>query len=126
MSGYQGRPQGKEEVPNKVKFSSVKLGETKQGSPTMALYLKRDQMEKLHTLVTELLQGEADGMKIGCIVISGEKYDSGYAYVDAKQTREQGQQGEQSNESSGKTKGGFKKSGFGKDAAKSYFQNKRV
>lgn len=123
------RPQGKEEVFNKVKFSSVKLGETKQGSPTMGLYLKRDQMEKLHTLITELLQANEDGMKLGCIVIQGEKYDSGYAYVNPKEKKED-KQGAADGEdtTTGKAKGGFgkKSGGFGKDGARSYFQNKRV
>lgn len=95
-------PNGKEDVPNKIKFSSVKLGQTKQGSPTVGLYLKREQLEKLVALGSELLEAGEDGCKIGCIVIEGKDYDSGYAYVNPKEARQDNQQGAQ---------GGYKSNG---------------
>jgi hypothetical protein len=138
----QGRPNGKEDVFNKVKFSSVKMGQTKQGSPTLGLYLKKDQMEKLHALLTELLQTQAgaEGCKIGCIVIAGKDYDSGYAYVNPKEPRREGQGGGQGNGQSQGFNGGNNRAGsngggynrqprgnFGnKDSARSFLQNKRI
>jgi len=127
MSGYQ-KNVNKEEVPNKVKFSSVKLGATKQGSNTVGLYLKRDQMEKMHTLLTELLQANEDGCKIGVIVIEGKSYDSGYAYVNPKEKREGSEQGA-ANEGQANGKASYPKGNkpsFGKDSARSFFKNKRV
>ena len=119
---YQ-RPQGKEDAPNKVKFSSVKLGETKRGSPTVGLYLKRDQMERMVEIMAAMLQAGEDGCKLSCIVISGKYYDSGYTYVNPKEERKQGQGGSNGggyrNQS---TNNGFKDKG----AAESFFQSKRI
>lgn len=125
---YQ-RPQGKEDAPNKVKFSSVKLGETKQGSPTIGLYLGTDKngvnhMEKLYNLLGEMLQAGEDGCKLSCIVIHGKDYDSGYTYVNPKEERKQGQGGQSNGGYSRQNQGG---NGFkDKGAAKSFFQSKRV
>lgn len=134
----------KADVFNKVKFSSVKLGQSKQGSPTLGLYLKKDQAERLVGLLTELLQSGQDGCKFSCIVISGKEYDSGYMYVNPKEQRQQGQQGQgqqqgtQQNsrgnengqtQNSGFNRGGYQKSGgqfAGKDQARSFFESKRV
>lgn len=149
MSGFGNRynnngnnqaPQGnnmapsKEDVPNKVKFSSVKLGQTKQGSPTMGLYLKREEAEKLVTLVSQLLAAGEDGCKLACIVISGEKYDSGYTYVNPKEARQdQGQGQNQGNRGfqngGGGNGGGYRKQNAGpndRTAAKQFMQNKRI
>lgn len=116
----QQRPAGKEDVPNKVKFSSVKLGETKQGSPTIGLYLKRDQMEKMTELMASMLAAGEDGCKLSCIVISGKDYDSGYTYVNPKEERKQGQ--------GGPSNGGYsKQNGFkDKNSARDYLQRKRL
>lgn len=119
------RPQGKEDAPNKVKFSSVKLSQTKQGSPTMGLYLKREQAEKLHSLIEEILSSGEDGFKLSCIVISGESYDSGYAYVNPKEQRKEngGSNGRQGGGGGYRQKPG----NFGdKSQARSFFKNKRV
>lgn len=119
----QQRPTGKEDAPNKVKFSSVKLGETKQGSPTVGLYLKRDQMERMVELMASMLEAGEDGCKLSCIVIHGKDYDSGYTYVNPKEERKQGQGG---------SSGGYNRQNQGgnsfkdKGAAKSFFQSKRV
>lgn len=141
------RPQGKEDVFNKVKFSSVKLGETKQGSPTIGLYLKRDQMEKMHALLTELLATPAgtDGCKIGCICISGKDYDSGYAYINPKEPKQDNRNGGntrqnnnnnsggynngRSNNTQGNNQGGYRKTSgnFGdRSSAKSFLEGKRL
>lgn len=121
----------KDEQPNKVKFSSVKMGETKQGSPTVGIYLKRDQLEKLVALGTELLQMGEDGCKLSCIIIPGEKYDSGYAYVNPKEKRQDGpgsNQG-QSRGFQGGGNGGYRKQNAGandRTSAKAFFASKRV
>ena len=135
-NGYQK----KADDPTKVSFSSVKLGQTKQGSPTMGMFLKRDQMEKLYGILTELLNSQAgqDGCKIAAIVISGEKYDSGYAYVGPKmppqqrgsynnygnaQTQNTQQTGQtQQRPSYGRQEGPF----ADKQAARTFIQNKRL
>lgn len=141
---HNNRPQGKEDVFNKVKFSSVKLGQTKQGSPTIGLYLKRDQMEKMHALLSELLASPAgtEGCKIGCICISGKDYDSGYAYVNPKEPRQQEQGGNNGgnanrggynnggNKGQNNGGGGYRKPAGGnfgdRSAAQSFLQNKRL
>lgn len=86
------RPQGKDDVFNKISFSSVKLGETKQGSLTVGLYLGRDQMEKLQGLINELLSTEVgnNGCKVSVICIEGKDYNSGYAYVNPKEPKRDG------------------------------------
>lgn len=131
MSNYQQSSE-KAAAPNKVSFSSVKLGETKQGSPTLNLYLGTDKngvnhMQKLHDLLGELLESGADGCKIGCIVIQGKSYDSGYAYVNPKEQKSenQGQQGGSDQPKKTSFSKGNKPS-FGKAAAQSFFKNKRV
>jgi hypothetical protein len=123
----QGRPQGKEDEPNKVRFSSVKMGETKQRSPTVALYLKRDQAEKLLNIVSEMLEAGEDGCKLNCIFIEGKDYDSGYAYVNPKSPKQEDGNGQ------GQRQGGFKgrgnnRGGYsgGKQNAREYLQQKRV
>lgn len=78
----------KAEQPNKVKFSSVKLGQTKQGSNTVGLYLKKEEMQKFVALMNELDEAGEDGCKVSIIVIEGEKYDSGYAYVNPKEPKQ--------------------------------------
>jgi hypothetical protein len=108
---------GKEDVPNKVSFSSVKLGQTKQGSPTIGLYLKREQLEKLVTLGAELLEAGEDGCKIGCIVIEGKDYNSGYAYVNAKEARTDNQAQGQSQGSGYQNRGGNGGGGYRKPSA---------
>lgn len=125
----QERPQGKEAAPNKVKFSSVKLGNSKQGSPTIGLYLKPEEMVKLRNLLDELLGMNAEGAKLSCIVIAGEKYDSGYAYVNPKEKRQDNGQGQgQSGYQRGN--GGYgqrQNAGHGDRAqAREYLQNKRL
>jgi hypothetical protein len=118
---------GKEDVPNKVKFSSVKLGQTKQGSPTVGLYLKRDQLEKLVQLGAELLESGQDGCKIGCIVIEGKDYDSGYAYVNPKEQRQDGGQQQGQKRSFGGSSGGYRKSNAPtRDQARSYLKSKKL
>lgn len=111
--------QGKADVPNKVKFSSVRLSQTKQGSPTATFYLKQDQAAKLIELLSELLESGADGAKLSAVVIEGKDYNSGYAYVDKKESR-----GEQN-----QARGGFAnkaKGKFGdKTNAREYLAKKR-
>jgi hypothetical protein len=138
-NGSQGRPQ-REEVFNKVSFTSVKLGQTKQGSPTLGLYLGGEQMKKLHALLTELVEKGENGCKLSCIVIHGKEYDSGYTYVNPKEARAGGdRQGNGVSEGAPRqSSGGFNRrpnSGFGKaaggntddkSAARSFFQSKRV
>jgi hypothetical protein len=137
-SNGQGRPQGKVDDPNKVRFSSVKMGETKQGSPTLGLYLKRDQAEKLATLLGEMLNAGEDGCKFSCIVIPGKDWDSGYMYVNPKEQRHQGDgnnagynkgQGGFQQGNNGSTGGGYRKpNGFagGKSSAREFLQAKRI
>lgn len=120
------RPQGKEDAPNKVKFSSVKLGETKQGSPTIGLYLKKEQMQKLIGVLMDMDNANEDGCKLSCIVISGKDYDSGYAYVNPKEQR---QQDGNNNAGGGQYRGGYKQtnSNFSnKSQARDYLKGKRV
>jgi hypothetical protein len=125
----------KADQPNKVKFSSIKLSTTKQGSPTVGLYLKREELEKLVALGSELLAMPGnDGCKIGVIVIAGQDYDSGYCYVNPKEPKQEGggnQRGNYQNRSSGGYQGGqgYRKqaSNFGdKSSARAYMQSKRV
>jgi hypothetical protein len=109
----------KEDVFNKVKFSSAKLGETKQGSPSIGLYMKRDQLERFVALATELLENtDSDGCKLSCVIIPGKEYDSGYMYVNPKEPRKENRQEVSRNEP--------KKSFGNKNQAREFFNSKRI
>lgn len=130
----QQRPQGKEEVFNKLSFTSVKLGQTKQGSATMTLYMGRDQMEKAVGLMQELLSTPVGdlGCKLSVICIEGKSYTSGYAYLNPKEPKKEGSnnyvpngqtQAAPQNNSYGRQRQG----NFGnKESARSFLESKRI
>lgn len=135
---YQGNQQGNQgtrqpDAPNKVRFSSVRLGQTQQGSPSVGMCLKRDQMEKLATLLGEMLNAGLDGCKFNMTVIEGREYASGYMYVADKQQQQQQRQGQgyaQGQQKQSYYSNGYNNGGNGnfanKQDARSYVQSKRI
>lgn len=119
----------KADQPNKVKFSSIKLSQTSKGSPTVGLYLKKEEMVKLIELCSELANmPDNDGCKIGVIVIAGQEYDSGYCYVNPKEPK-QSSGGFQRGANQNFQGGGYRKpaSNFAdKSQARAFMQSKRL
>ncbi len=85
MSNYNNNREQRPEVENKISFSSVKRGENKHGSPTVGLYLGVEDCAKLGQLLQAACEAEnSTGAKLMVQIIEGEKYDSGYAYINPK------------------------------------------
>lgn len=132
------------EVENKVSFSSVKRGQNKHGSPTLGLYLGVEDCAKLAALVQAACEVEnSTGTKIMVQIIEGEKYDSGYAYINPKipmenSDRSQGNGGQArgGNSQGPRSGGGYNRAnkfnqrqGFkaqGQAASKDFFKKKQV
>lgn len=105
--------------PDKVSFTSIKRGENQYGSPTVVAYLGNDAIAVLVRRLSAVSEKSDKGAKLFIQIIEGDKYDSGYAYVDEKQ---EGQFGRDK---------GFKAkrkeaSDQGKEKAKKFLNKKKV
>lgn len=129
------RKQGKSEAENKVSFSSIKHSENKHGNLVSTLYMNAETAELLAGLLAEACAASeaagTTGAKITIQTISGEKYDSAYAYVNGKEPpRENTGGGKRFNKFSNgnSTPGGNGKApnSFGASKTKQFFKSKQV
>lgn len=104
--------------PDKISFSSVKRGTNKHGSPYIGLYMGNDAAAILVRRVQAVTKSSSSGVKLFIQIIAGEKYDSGYAYVDVKQENRNSDKGWQSKRKDA--------SDSGKSNAKKFLNKKRV